>query len=299
MSETDSDTPAVIEDESETKNSRNVSPRELGKAVRRTVLASAIFATCTAGALIAWTLNGSGAAKTHEKAGLASSASAVSSKPGTANPSLPFTYALTYMPDASQCEGWVFPGKQPSDMPSPPVGGLTSEWAHSHGGIDDVTTRLKIVLQGATQADVELSNLRVVDVRKQKPVAGTDVKLSTQCGGVIEDRVFQVALGTLTPQIRLVTDKGDGTPSVGDVPVSFKTADNDPEVWIIEASDSLAIGKPNTSCGCTATWRLAVDWSYKGESKTLIIDDHGRPFQTGGSGTATLLELNGSWSRFS
>lgn len=293
-SETSSD--ALGADEGETARPA----RDRRKTARRAVVASAIVATCTAGALIAWTLNGDGNTEHENKAGGSPSASVSKSASAAAlsKSSVPFSVAHSYVPNQEQCDGWVFPGKQPSDMPAPPANGLTAAWAHSHGGIDADETRIKIVLQGATQADVELSNLRVVDLHKGKMPMGTEAALSTQCGGVIKDRVFQVALGAPTPQMKLVDDKGDGSvPSVGDVPPSFKTADDDPEVWIVEANGSLAIGKPNTSCGCSVAWKLAVNWSYKGQQGTLVIDDHGQPFHTGGSGTATLLDRNGSWVR--
>ncbi|MFJ8489448.1 hypothetical protein ACIRBZ_13935 [Streptomyces sp. NPDC094038] len=211
--------------------------------------------------------------------------------------SLPLTATVAFTPDATQCDGWIFSNRQPDELPAAPAGGMTAAWAHEHGAVDAPTTRLKVTLQGKTSADVILTNLRVAEVKKEKPLSGTGVMLSAGCGGVIKDRIYRVALGATSPVMQLVVNHGDGTSSVSTTPVDYKVASDDPEVFSIQG-DAFTEEKNFTGCSCTLSWKLAVDWSYKGRQGTLMIDDHGKPFQTADAGdglVASVRDDGGKW----
>ncbi|OEJ61087.1 hypothetical protein BGM19_26810 [Streptomyces agglomeratus] len=208
----------------------------------------------------------------------------------------PLAATVEYTPSEEACDGWTFPGKKPEDIPVPP-GEPTAEWAHQLGGIDDSITRLKMVVQGMNSHDVVLRSMRVVEQRKAPlPPAGTDVALSLGCGGDLSERNYRVMLGSDRPDFELVTRKDDRL-SVIQKPFGYKVSATDPEIFAIEAN--AAVDDDFTQCHCLITWKLALDWTYKGKQGTLVVDDRGAPFRTKStqlnSPYPNVVKKDGSW----
>ncbi|MGW0821954.1 hypothetical protein [Streptomyces sp. NPDC002845] len=253
---------------------------------------SAIFLLLVAGGVWVWSADTDQASKGSSSGGKVSNSkpdSATSPSPDISAkeaeaPSVPLTATVThYIPStgAANCFGWVFPGKSMEQIPVP-GDGLSAAWAHELGGTDSVQSNIKVSIQGLTDTDVALNNIRVVDLRKEPALRGPQVWLGAGCGSFVPGRNFRVLLANPNPAVESVTIHDDGTSTVANQSFNFKVTENDLEVFEIEAlpHSSQENSSPLESCGCLVTWKLALDWSHKGETGTLIIDDHGKPFQT-------------------
>ncbi|MEU3823287.1 MULTISPECIES: hypothetical protein [unclassified Streptomyces] len=190
----------------------------------------------------------------------------------------PLAVAAGFAPDPDHCDGWIFPGRLPGAVPVP-AGTPTAEWAHANGGVDRARTALRLVVQGTGDHDVVLLGLRAVEQREEPLSPGTAVGLRLGCGGGLEERHYQARLGEPDQDVTLVVPEPDGSARRVDKPFGYAVSATDPEVFSIEA---LAPDEPDrVACDCVVTWKLALDWAYKGEQGTLIVDDRGAPFRTG------------------
>ncbi|OEJ93773.1 hypothetical protein [Streptomyces thermolilacinus] len=190
----------------------------------------------------------------------------------------PLAVTTRFAPNPEHCDGWIFPGRLPGAVPVP-AGAPTAEWAHAQGGVDGGRTALRLVVQGTGDHDVVLLGLRAVEQRETRLAPGTTVALRLGCGGDLEERHYQVRLGEPHEDVTLVVPEEDGSARRVEKPFGYTVSATDAEVFSIEA---LAPDEPDrVACDCVVTWKLALDWAYKGEQGTLIVDDRGAPFRTG------------------
>ncbi|MEV2199712.1 hypothetical protein AB0E11_06835 [Streptomyces fradiae] len=190
----------------------------------------------------------------------------------------PLAVAARFVPSQDRCDGWIFPGRPPAGIPVP-AGDPTADWAHAHGGVDSARTALRLVAQGTGDHDVVLLGMRAVEQRETRLLPGTTVALALGCGGGLEERHYQVRLGEPVPDATLVVPEEDGSVRHVEKPFGYKVSATDPEVFSVEAR--APVRPDRVGCDCVVTWKLALDWAYKGEQGTLIVDDRGAPFRTG------------------
>ncbi|GCD96028.1 hypothetical protein [Embleya hyalina] len=197
----------------------------------------------------------------------------------------PLTASVDYAPDPNKCHGWSFPGKSPRDIPVPP-GEPTAEWAHGLGGIDHGTTPIVVTVEGRRDYNVTLRAIRVIERQESKLAPGTNVVLRLGCGSGLP----------ISP--RMVIDFADANPRVrqeGGEEFSYKVAGNDTQRFGIEAQSPVINWR---ACDCVIAWKLALDWTYQGKQGTLIIDDQGAPFRTGGNNSTeypSLIKSGAVW----
>ena len=75
------------------------------------------------------------------------------------------------------------------------------------------------------------------------------------------------------PLARAVPGNDAGTP-IPAVRMPYRVSVSDPEVLLVTAR----------TAGCDCRWYLELDWSSRGRTGTVRIDDQGRPFRTSGIG---------------
>lgn len=224
---------------------------------------------------------------------------------GSSPKSQPLAIALSYdrnnVDNGPPCMGtsWMF--RQPiSDLPAPPDSNVNETWAHRYGGLDEETTDFKLIVQGLTPTAVDLLGFRIVDVKREPIVKGTDVASGGGCGA-LEEAGFVVGLGHEPPNV--VSAKLPGRPARA-IPFPFEVSSTDIQQFQIEAGYTTHSKYGITSnCNCLIEWRLALDWSYEGKTSSSIIDDNGQPFRTMFPSLKSIdkgpiwIDFKGKWSR--
>ncbi len=170
--------------------------------------------------------------------------------------------------------------KRLSELPPRPAnmtGNARLAWAKRNGGIDAFTTKVKVVVQGRTDASVILLGLDVDVVSRGRPPTGT--LLPPEGAGGIGVRYFEVDLDQRSPEAEL----GQlNEPIPGQRPINFpyKVSLSDPKVFILYGNTQRSTAGGRRSCaGNPAT----------GEG-TSAIRDGDEPFRTA-SGSAARDEL--------
>ncbi|MGW1744199.1 helix-turn-helix domain-containing protein [Streptomyces sp. NPDC002092] len=161
-------------------------------------------------------------------------------------------------------------GKQPDQVPPPPVPQDAAAWAATQGAVHGRQTMVQISVQGKSSTAVVLNALRVRVVGRGTPLKGTTYDMAQGCGGGLGPRYFDVNLDINRPIARAVSgadDRGDPAPAVQ---FPYRVSAQDPEVLLVTA----------TTQTYDCSWYLELDWSSQGRTGTVRIDDHGRPFRT-------------------
>jgi hypothetical protein len=217
----------------------------------------------------------------------------------TANPDeVPFGVSLVYdqnhvdngaaIPGCGGKGKWVFP-QEVGAIPQPAkLADLDETWAHQNGGVDYGETSFKLDIQGKESSAVNLVGIRLVDVRKSPGVAGPLIVTQLGCGEPDKGN-FKIILDP--PDAMLIT-------SVAGHDFPYTTSDSDISQLQIKAGFGRA-NRPEDLCGCVVSWRLAIDWTYKGQvGAPLIVDNQGKPFQTrNGAQVGTWTVGDGAWLR--
>ncbi|MGW3917066.1 hypothetical protein ACWEBX_37060 [Streptomyces sp. NPDC005070] len=208
----------------------------------------------------------------------------------------PLDIQVKYGGNDPHCAGsWLF-AATPKDLPKLPKSTLIDAyWAHKQGGIDREETDLVLTVQGKHSDAVNLSRIRIVDLRTRPAPKGIAAGTSG-CGGETPERVFNVALGDREPKV-LEWDKKASSLKKSDE-ISLFVTDSQTEKFIVRASPYPSTAQKDL-CECVISWRLAIDWVYHDKSDTLILDDHGKPFETvqgGPEQTYIYDESTGNWN---
>ncbi|MEU9135880.1 helix-turn-helix transcriptional regulator [Streptomyces sp. NPDC048404] len=161
--------------------------------------------------------------------------------------------------------------KAPDQVPPPPAPQDASPWARTQNGVHGGQTLVDITVQGQTDAAVVLEALRVRVVGRSAPLKGTAYFTGGGCGGSMGPGSFAVDLDMDRPIARPVPSDDDGTGSKT-LSMPFQVSVKDPQVLMVDAQTE--------SCDCR--WYLELDWSSRGRTGTVRIDDEGNPFRTSG-----------------
>ncbi|OHV33169.1 hypothetical protein CC117_23635 [Parafrankia colletiae] len=172
---------------------------------------------------------------------------------------------------------WVAPWKvPPSSAPlisEQTVGGWR-DWAPGRSGADASPGDVRITVQGTTEAQVILTDLKVRVVRRDPPLAGRT--LQAPCGGSSAYRWLHVDLDAEPPRAVYVEDSEsvDGEPDENLQPIEFpyEVSLTDAEVFLIMA----------TTEECDCRWTVELSWSSQSRTGTISIGDDGEPFRTTG-----------------
>lgn len=169
------------------------------------------------------------------------------------------------------CGAWVFPSML-TDAQVPNEDERFWEWAEANGGIVAAglghNNYITLTVQGSSDSSVVLQRLRVVDLERESPIHGTEVR---KCGaGDLDLRHFEINLDKRPPAIESkpgdLEYPGDHLEPATDFP--YKVSRSDPEVFQIEVQGR----------NCVCSFRLAFDWTVAGVDSTRVVDDDGEPF---------------------
>jgi hypothetical protein len=128
---------------------------------------------------------------------------------------------------------------------------------------------VRISVQGGSSAAVVLEALRVRVVGRSAPAPGSVYAMEQGCGGSLTPRHFAVDLDKDRPIARPVGGNDAGTP-IPAMSMPYRVSAEDPAVLLVTAR----------TAGCDCRWYLELDWSSRGRTGTVRVDDAGRPFRT-------------------
>ncbi|MFG2511071.1 helix-turn-helix domain-containing protein [Streptomyces sp. NPDC048584] len=193
--------------------------------------------------------------------------------PGTSE--APAAPPLTWSADS---QAWAYGcghdyviAKPPDQVPPPPAPQDAGTWAATQAAVHGGETLVELSVQGTSETAVVLTALRVRVAGRSGPVPGNAYAMDQGCGGALTPRYFDVDLDKDRPIARAVAGNDAGTP-IPAVRMPYRVSVNDPEVLLVTAR----------AAGCDCRWYLELDWSSRGRTGTVRIDDHGRPFRTSG-----------------
>ncbi|MGV9252608.1 helix-turn-helix domain-containing protein [Streptomyces sp. NPDC003697] len=158
-------------------------------------------------------------------------------------------------------------GKEPDQVPPPPVQQDAGAWAATQGAVHGRESMVRISVQGKSSTAVVLEALRVRVVSRGTPVTGTVYAMDQGCGGDLTPGYFSVNLDVNRPVARARRGDDSGKPLRR---FPFRVSAGEPEVLLVTATTE------TSDCA----WYLELDWSSQGRTGTVRIDDHGRPFRT-------------------
>ncbi|MEW2805785.1 helix-turn-helix domain-containing protein [Streptomyces massasporeus] len=190
---------------------------------------------------------------------------------GGSAPTPPLTWSANSQAWELGCAHDYVIAKPPGQVPPPPAPQDAGVWAASQNAVHGGETLVQLTVQGRTDTAVVLEALRVRVVGRTAPAQGTSYAMDRGCGGSITPRSFDVNLDKDRPIARAVAGSDTGTP-IPAVRMPYRVSARDPEVLLINARTQ----------GCDCRWYLELDWSSKGRTGTVRIDDDGRPFRTSG-----------------
>ncbi|MBM2615909.1 hypothetical protein JIG36_10110 [Actinoplanes sp. LDG1-06] len=144
-------------------------------------------------------------------------------------------------------------------------------WTSANGGFTQVNW-IKFAVEGNSNRASILTGLRV-NIVSRAPLTSKTVLSIEGCGGLVSPRPFVADFSATPPLVRALPGKVEE--ANGDVVATrpanfpFTVSESDPEVF------TLAVG-PGPACHCS--WTASVDYTQDGQSYTVPIDDHGKPF---------------------
>jgi hypothetical protein len=175
----------------------------------------------------------------------------------------PFTANLKFGPRESTCEGFIFDKKLLRSISKPKD--VNAEWVYENGGATSFG-KMILTIQGKSQSAVVIDALRIVDLeRHPAPPHAVEVLPCDPEGGLQTVRFFEVDLGKRPKVMPRPSDPlpPDDKPQPA-AKFPFKVSRSDPEVF------ELWVEGPE----CLCAWRLAIDWTSGGQSRTTFLD-HG------------------------
>ena len=137
------------------------------------------------------------------------------------------------------------------------------------GGVDVARLTLRLVLQGRTNQEIRVVDIRPTDVRRASPLAGTLFYIPPQEGAASIQMMLD--MDSPEPVMRSVADTDEFGPVPGEPYFETNTirlADRDEDVLVIRAS----------ALRQAVRFRLRVDYLLGGSPKTMVVDDNGKPF---------------------
>jgi plasmid maintenance system antidote protein VapI len=161
--------------------------------------------------------------------------------------------------------------KPRQQVPPPPAEADAEAWALSQGALHGGTTNVRITVQGTSATKVVLLGLRARVVSRQNPVQRAAYEMGDGCGGGLLPRLFRVNLDATRPVPR--SEPGsDGERTIPAVGFPYGVSQTEPEVLLVTGQ----------TLHCYCRWYLELEWASQGRTGIMLIDDHGRPFETSG-----------------
>ncbi|MFF5359889.1 helix-turn-helix domain-containing protein [Streptomyces scabiei] len=187
------------------------------------------------------------------------------------SPKVPLTWTADSQLWQHECAHDYVIAKPPGQVPPPPSPTDAAVWAASQGAVHGRTTDLRISVQGRGSAAVVLEALRVRMVDRGVPAADRGIAYSTYegCGAILVPRHFAVDLDARRPLARSIPSNDLDRPGPA-IDFPYRVSLRKPEILLVSAQTE----------SCTCDWYLELDWSSRGRSGTVRIDDRGRPFRT-------------------
>jgi hypothetical protein len=139
------------------------------------------------------------------------------------------------------------------------------EWAKAMGGIGAFATVLRLVIRGRSSSPVVLNRLQVEKVDEKEPRRGTLLTYLGQGGGQAV-RFFEINLNRDPPSLRYMAEGGGDS-----TPFPYRVSRQEIEVFDVYA---FTLGRHDV------LWRMHLSYTADDKQGTLVVDDHGRPFET-------------------
>ncbi|WP_345586739.1 helix-turn-helix transcriptional regulator [Streptomyces prasinosporus] len=200
----------------------------------------------------------------------------------------PLTWTADSQAWAHGCGHDYVIAKPPRQVPPPPAPQDAGTWAATQSAVHGGETIVALSVQGTSDTAVVLTALRVRVAGRGEPAPGNAYAMDQGCGGALTPRYFDVDLDMDRPVARAVAGNDAGTP-VPAVRLPYRVSATDPEVLLVTARTG--------TCDCR--WYLELDWSSRGRTGTVRVDDHGRPFRTSGIEGLPRYEYDTSARRWS
>ncbi|GLW56755.1 hypothetical protein [Kitasatospora phosalacinea] len=140
-------------------------------------------------------------------------------------------------------------------------------WAGALGGVPAARDEFGLQVQGTSDTQVVLRQVRVVVDSREAPVGGTWTGVG--CGGPKEVRGLDIDLDEPSPKARAVGVDEDGKA----VDFPYEVSKGESEVFSVVAHGELN----------DVRWHLEIDWASDGRTGTLVVQRDGRPFRLTGT----------------
>jgi hypothetical protein len=186
-------------------------------------------------------------------------------------------------------QDWMVP-QPPESLPPPPrstdqtTGGQDwLAWAEQVKGVP-VATKLLLTVQGRTDAQVTITNIRFNVIKREPVFAGT--KADTTCGaGAGPIRLLEVNLDEDPPQVDAQFDASN--PELVNAPTWERQPIRFPYKFTVSKSEAETFLIDTYTENCDCTWTGQVEWTSLDREGSLPIDNNGAPFRTTSSKLAT------------
>ncbi|MEU8628341.1 helix-turn-helix domain-containing protein [Streptomyces sp. NPDC048669] len=192
---------------------------------------------------------------------------------GAGSQGVPVTSTLSSYNWDWPCGQYFLLDRDPRGMPPVPdvADRARRNWSAQLGGVDGGKMLIELTLQGASRDAVVLKALHVRVVKQTAANDWPAYSMGEGCGGGIMPQSFNIDLDDSQPVSRPVAGE-DGGKAVPAKNFPYRVSSTDVEVFHVNAHTE----------DHDVTWYLELDWSSKGRSGTLRIDDNGKPFRTAG-----------------
>ncbi|MEV0429768.1 hypothetical protein [Micromonospora sp. NPDC050495] len=189
---------------------------------------------------------------------------------------LPFTIAVRTSHDSSL--GWLIDAPVAKIPARPGWAEDWSSWAREAAGVPAFGSEVYFTVQGISEAQVTLTDLRVRVLARRPPVPGVLIGLGGGGSGA-----YRWVDADLDKQPPLLTS-GRFEEGEQHVPEHERKEIRFPyRVSVSDAETFVVVGH---TAACDCDWTIEVDWASQGRTGTVTVDDAGRPFRVTGTGGA-------------
>jgi hypothetical protein len=203
------------------------------------------------------------------------------SGPETHPDALPFTIAAewTWAPGAG------FITDQPiAKVPPRPNGGSDDEaqdraaleewnrWVRQGGAVRSTFWGVRFTVQGKSEAEVTLTELKIRIVERRPPLGGT--KFGPGGGDPTEFRRLDADLDQVPPKLTSIYDPD---PIYGEIPKAENRPIDFPYRVALSDAETFVVRARTEACDCS--WVMDLSWTSQGKTGIVTIDDAGQPFR--------------------
>ncbi|MFJ9012876.1 hypothetical protein [Streptomyces canus] len=152
------------------------------------------------------------------------------------------------------------------------------DWLTTNDGVDAGKSKLQIAVQGSSSQQVQINNLRVIVVKRDKPPPS--VGLTCPSAGSANLRPIDIDLDQALPRAKYKAKDGR--------PFGFTVNEGEIETFLVTALAKHA----------RYAWYLELDVTSEGKTSTLRVDNKGKPFRTAPLPNSPMWswDYNSSWT---